>query len=128
MKCQSLSRRKFFKKAFFVTSSGVLASAFVSHPTYAEGPKRTLIDMSKPNDPNYAAAKAFNYVADLKKALKDGSFTTTEKSGVAPEKQTCDNCNLYNFEKKSPPEPTCQVLPNALVHPEGSCSVWVKKV
>jgi len=74
-------------------------------------------------NPSIAALK---YVKDAKKS----KARTAVKNGVAAKDQTCVNCNFYKEPGLIGKDAVgkCLMLQNQLVHSEGWCSVWSKKV
>lgn len=123
------------RRSFFQTTLAVFgAIAFFSVHSKSEERKRgggaaapaaTLVD---PNDP---AAKAVNYVHDVKN-IKDVKLQT-ERSGVKFKDQNCNGCAFYQKEKeamtsgkKSAP---CQMpfAAGKVVASAGWCSSWAKK-
>lgn len=82
-------------------------------------------------DPNDSAAKAVNYVHDVK-SIKDVKLQT-ERAGVKFKDQNCKNCAFYQNDKeattsgkKSAP---CQMpfAAGKVVAAAGWCSSWAKK-
>lgn len=72
-------------------------------------------------------AVSLNYVDD-KKNTKDAKLKT-ERSGVAWDKQHCNNCMLYEKIKGSGGSEVgkCQLFANQSVKGQGWCTSWAKK-
>jgi len=74
-------------------------------------------------NPSIAALK---YVKDATKS----KARTVAKNGVAAKDQVCSNCNFYKEPGTIGKEAVgkCLMLQNQLVHANGWCTVWTKKV
>lgn len=124
-----MNRRSFFQAA--LTAVGAL-TVLSSLPALAErrrgGGAAATPKLANPND---SAAKAVNYVHDIK-SIKDAKLQT-DRAGVKFKDQHCDKCIFYvkakeaNVEgKKAAP---CQMpfAKDKFVAADGWCSTWAKK-
>lgn len=126
-----MNRRSFLQTTF--TAFGAALSLFSFHANSEErkrggGTAAMAATLVAPND---SAAKAVNYVHDVK-SIKDVKLQT-ERSGVKFKDQNCKGCAFYQKDKeamtsgkKSAP---CQMpfAAGKVVAAEGWCASWAKK-
>ena len=125
-----MNRRSFFQSTFAACGAIALFSlqANSEERRRGGGAPATAAPLVDPND---SAAKAVNYVHDVK-SIKDVKLQT-ERAGVKFKDQNCKNCAFYEKDKegmtsgkKSAP---CKMpfAAGKVVASEGWCSSWAKK-